>query len=59
MNEESQRKIDALADLVWYLRGYIDASEHAMSDSPFAKRHIEALNEASKALANKLHEDDA
>jgi len=49
---------ERIADVLWYLKGYVDASEHAASPCMFDKGHIESLNVALHTLQDSEAEEE-
>jgi len=49
---------ERVADVLWYLKGYVDASEHAASSCIFDKGHIESLNVSLHTLRDREEEED-
>jgi len=51
-NEEAQSAQDRLADITWYLKGYMEARSLEYDSCPFTQAHLNALRDARDALEN-------
>ncbi len=51
MNEKvTQDDLDKLADIIWWIKGYIAGAGDAYEDCPFSIGHIESLRKSAFQL---------
>ena len=52
--KRAQDNLDMVADVIWYLRGFVDLAKKESVPSVFTQDHIDILIDARIALAEKL-----
>jgi len=50
----SQRDLDNLADILWWIKGYHAGATEAYENCPFEKEHMESLRVARVHMQNVL-----
>ena len=49
-----QTQVDCIADVIWWVKGYIAGARDNLEECPFVHTHIKALQRAHEALADKV-----
>ena len=50
----TQADSDNLADIIWWIKGYIAGARENLEECPFAHRHIEGLRKARMLLDKEV-----
>ena len=50
-----QDDLDRLADVLWWIKGYVAACNDTYQDAPFWTFHIEALQKIKESLQSELN----